>query len=377
MKRGLVLVVTVGVGSVAGPAPAQVSSTDAVGPAAAIAVLNAQRAAHGIPAGITENPAWSDACAKHARYVELNGRSQTNPHDEDPSLPGYTPEGQTAARSSVLGGVFDESGRNPYEFAPIHLMQLLGPGLVETGYAPGCMWTWPGYTRPAPTAPALFTYPGPGTTIYPAMTAREAPFTPGEKIGIPDGTETGPHLYVFAFGESVRCVRLTSANVTGPAGPVDIRSVDNTTDAVGEYLPAGGILIPTSPLQPSSEYRATAQGYGCGAEDGGVLQWDWTFHTEAAPVPAEPEPEVAPDPELDLRAIRRWSRLWVDVNPNGGGNYHVTILRYAKNRWVQKRSVRTRGAKHRARLNMPAGWYIARISVPGGEVYSDRVRLLR
>ncbi len=35
--------------------------------------LNAQRAAHGIPAGITENPAWSAGCNAHENYMQLNG----------------------------------------------------------------------------------------------------------------------------------------------------------------------------------------------------------------------------------------------------------------------------------------------------------------
>ena len=34
-----------------------------------IATLNTQRAANGIPAGITENPAWSQDCMEHDQYM--------------------------------------------------------------------------------------------------------------------------------------------------------------------------------------------------------------------------------------------------------------------------------------------------------------------
>ena len=37
-----------------------------------IAKLNVQRAANGIPAGLTEDPALSAACAKHDHYMALN-----------------------------------------------------------------------------------------------------------------------------------------------------------------------------------------------------------------------------------------------------------------------------------------------------------------
>lgn len=54
-----------------------------------VSYLNAQRAANGIPAGIAENPALSDGCAKHDRCGATNN---TLAHGEDCTKPGYTPE---------------------------------------------------------------------------------------------------------------------------------------------------------------------------------------------------------------------------------------------------------------------------------------------
>jgi hypothetical protein len=224
----------------------------------AITALNAQRAANGLPADITENPAWSRACELHTRY--LAGGNVSNPHEEDPSSPLYTPEGQQAARSSVLGAGFTLGGANGWEYAPIHLMQTLGPGLSVTGYADGCLWTWPGYQRPAPPQTALFTYPGDGTQIYYAETAEEWPFVPGDLVDLPMGTRTGPHLFVFAFGGEEGDVKLTSATVVGPEGAVEVRTVDNTTPRVAGFLPPGGIIIPVHPLRSDSDYTAVVTG---------------------------------------------------------------------------------------------------------------------
>src|SRR4051794_15452451 len=92
----------------AAPASADAPPSKVVGPpqvpaAQAIAFLNQQRAANGIPS-VVEDPAMSDACAKHIAYMEVfrSGDLGDNPHAEDPAQPGYTPEGNTAAASSAL-----------------------------------------------------------------------------------------------------------------------------------------------------------------------------------------------------------------------------------------------------------------------------------
>jgi hypothetical protein len=262
---------------------AGVDSARAVSAQQAIAFLNAQRTANGLPGEIVEDPEWSEGCRLHEHYVELNGGiDYSDPHDEDPTKPGYTTLGQTAAKSSVLGASFGADGANGWEDAPLHLMQLLGPGLSVTGYADGCMWTWPGYQRVEPQQPALYSYPN-GTIVYYEERADEWPFTPGAFVGLPEGSVTGPYLYVFAFGEGISQVQLTGASLVGPDGPVEARTVDNTTSGpqgnVGAYMPPGGIVIPVSPLQPESSYSASVTGFS-GEEP---LNWSWTFRTAAKP----------------------------------------------------------------------------------------------
>jgi hypothetical protein len=249
----------------------------------AIVFLNAQRVANGLPGGIVEDPEWSEGCRLHVHYTKLNGGIDfSNPHDEEPSKPGFTLLGQQAAQSAVLGASFGADGSNGWEEAPIHLMQTLGPGLSVTGYADGCLWTWPGYQRPAPEQTALYSYPN-GTTISYSETAAEWPYVPGEFVGLPGGTTTGPYLYVFAFGQSAHIVQLTSASLTGPAGPVEVRTVDDTTTGplgdLGGYLPPGGMVIPVLPLHPESLYTANVTGMS----GGHVLTWTFSFNTALSP----------------------------------------------------------------------------------------------
>lgn len=224
----------------------------------AVAFLNAQRAAHGIPGDIVENPAWSSSCAAHMSYIERNGGSLT--HNEDPGRPGYTVEGAWAGSNSVLTtGEYPASGANPFEDAPIHLMQMLAPQLAESGYANGCMVTLAGWTRTT-QVPQLFSYPGDGTNgFYYEQVASEMPFVPGDFVGLPQGATTGPHLMVFFLGPGERWASrgsLRDSSVTGPDGPVDVRTVDNTTEGLGGYFPPGGMLIVADPLRPLTSYTA-------------------------------------------------------------------------------------------------------------------------
>jgi hypothetical protein len=254
----------------------------------AIAFLNQQRAANGIPAGIVENADWTEGCRLHMAFLQMNNLPLM--HEESSLLPGYTEQGAEAGGSSVLSSWgYEADGENPWEDAPIHLMQLLGPKLSVTGYANGCMTTWPGYQRPDPPSPVLYSYPGDGVETVPhAQYAAEQPFVPGDFVGLPMGTRTGPHLYLLAFGTERG--RLTSASLTGPNGLVEVRTVDNSTGSVGNYLPPGGIVIPAAPLVADAPHKASATF----TDDETVLTRTWSFRTEPDPQPPEATLRLTP-----------------------------------------------------------------------------------
>ena len=242
----------------AAPATADVSGRQVV------SFLNAQRSAHGVPAGIVEDAALSSGCAKHNAYGLANNVLS---HTEDPSRPGYSPEGAQAAKASALyfGRGPWSAERNPFETAPIHLHQLLAPRLDRMGASEnqgyGCATTLASRSRPAPPADVTYTYPAGGATGWPtAQLAVEGPYTPGERVGIAAGTATGPYLYVMFDGPKLSVTATataTGASLTGPDGAVPIAVVDNQTSGLEGLLPTGMQVIPQSPLRPNGRYTAS------------------------------------------------------------------------------------------------------------------------
>lgn len=256
-------------------------------PAGDLASLNALRAANGIPAGIVENPSWSQACRQHVTYMR---RTQTVTHAEDPASPWFTEAGNWAGTNSVIsvGNVW-RPDRFIWETAPLHFSQLLAPQLAQTGIADDdqyvCMTTWVGYTRPLPPATSVVTYPGNGTVIYASESTAEWPTTPAQALGLVQ--PTGPHLYVYEWGPVLQMlsaagggtVGIAAASVVGPGGPVDVRWIDRTTAEIGVYLPAAsGIVIPVQPLRADTAYRATV-------EFTNGVRHAWTFSTTEGIVP--------------------------------------------------------------------------------------------
>jgi hypothetical protein len=331
----------------------------AAGASGTIAELNAQRAANGIPAGITEDPNLSAGCAAHDHYMAIN---HTLTHYEIAGNPGYTTEGDYAGRNAVLAQGADWATGNPYEHAPLHLDQLLAPRLTVLGSADAegftCTTTFPGWTRPDPGALTVYSYPGPGAAIYPSEVARELPWTPGQLVGIPAGARTGPYIVVLvdAPGQSpkVNPATLTNATLAGPSGPVAVRTVDGTTaipggSSLGQYISPGGFIIPVTPLVPGARYQAHVLVGFAGVQ----TPHDWSFTARLN------------DPQSILRA--RGSKLsFNSLSPRpirvrfvraGGGHAPTLVIRPA----------------HSARLHLaPGSWQACGYQAPaaGFDAYS-------
>jgi hypothetical protein len=226
-----------------------------------VGYVNAMRAANGIPAGITENPAASLGCLMHNRYGILN---DVLTHHEDATAPGFTDAGAAAgARAVLYRGMQWSAADSPFEHAPLHLHQLLSPrldtmGASETGGF-GCA-TVASHNRRAPRRNVTYTYPANGATDWrEGEIADELPFTPGEFVGIAPDTPTGPYLYVLFDGPGIAptdIAKVARANLVGPVGPVPIAIVDNTTRGLQGYLPVGAELIPRGQLAPGTTYTA-------------------------------------------------------------------------------------------------------------------------
>lgn len=325
-RRGSVSVVLLAVaGAFTGASAASpVASAALTGPQQ-IDALNAQRAKHGIPAGIAEVPAWSAACKKHMDYLAATGKFQ---HAEDKTDAQYSDEGNWGGNHSVLvsaGDAFRAGGVNAFEHAPIHLMQMLSPFMTRSGADRGCLVTLgdgsrlegPPSTERVFTTPRTFSYPGNGVTDVPVSEdTYEFPFVPAASVGLNvagDVTRsrgTGPHLYVFYGGPSTKPGPqswwsrgvITAASLTGPAGAVEVKTVDHATAAppsvggtIGGYLAPGGIVIPVKPLAPGTTYAAAVTFDPNGADP---VTFNWSFKTAgtvAAPsTPSSPATPATP-----------------------------------------------------------------------------------
>lgn len=263
--------------------------------------LNALRAANGLPAGIVENPDWSTGCALHMHYLALNDFTG-DWHTETLGRPGFTAAGLAAAGSSVLSNAPSFGLETDWEVAPFHFAQLLAPKLSVTGFADGCMYTWPGYQRPEPAELRLYSYPG-------------------------DGVEdtSSPYLYVFGFGGGTTGATISEASLTGPGGAVAIHVVDNHTPGAGGLLPPGGIVMPDEPLQTDSLYTAQVTL----VSDAGVrASKRWSFRTgEVSAGEQDPIGEAVPQASAPATVLPRphTPKLTLALSATRGGGTRATV----------------------------------------------------
>ena len=263
----LALLIAFAVHSPAGAATRSATATAAK----VIRTLNAERRANGIPAGIRDVAAWNQDCKRHDTYM---ARSHTLTHDESPANPWYTAGGTWAGQNSVLEYGTTWANRDPYEFAPIHLAQLLQPRLNKTGAFElssagttwGCTVTIGGFKRADPKTNRVYTYPGNGRRgVNYVYVANELPKTPNQALGIP--ARTGQQLFVFAsgpiLGANPYAVDITKASLHPAGGSnVHVRIADALLPFLGIHLgnylgPGAGIVIPVKPLRPSTRYVAS------------------------------------------------------------------------------------------------------------------------
>jgi hypothetical protein len=263
----------------------------AMSPAGVIAALNAERAANGIPARVSEVPEWSAGCRLHDDYRAANGGASVG-HEEDPARPGWTAAGAAAGEQAVLAGDSWSDG-DPYAAAPLHLMRIMDPRLLRAGADDrdglSCLAVTAGIGPPGPSD-VVYTVPGDGRAgVPPSELVRELPLTPGDLLGLPAGVPTGPHLLVLADGPFARddATRIVAARLRGPAGPVAVRWIDDADPRVGPYIPPGGVVVPLAPLAPATTYVASATVAGA---DGVRLARTWSFRTAGALLSALPAP---------------------------------------------------------------------------------------
>jgi hypothetical protein len=225
----------------------------------AVALLNLQRAANGIPGNLVEDPQLTQGCLEYDHYRALNPSEP--PHHEIVGHAGYTPLGASAhGEVNAFVDIWTATA-NPWDTAPIHQWLMFDPTVSTAGYAfsegTACMRFDSG--GPTPLAPAFYSFvndAGPGAVPF-SETAYEAPFVPQQLVGIAPATTTGPNILAFASGfggARVASVGLTIAG--GPPVP-DVRFVDSATSGVSGFFGNAADIIPVGPLEPGTAYTLT------------------------------------------------------------------------------------------------------------------------
>ncbi|WP_155892029.1 Ig-like domain-containing protein [Conexibacter woesei] len=220
----------------AGAAQADTSGTDIVG------YVNAQRAANGIPAGITEDTAASAACASWL----ASGEEGTRPAGVW-SWSDVTEQGPWTATN------------DPFKNHPDELQLVLAPRLASFGAATargvGCAtFNAPG-SGAAPAHDVTYTYPGDGTQDVRTAQPRDGEMPPQRSFD-----ETGPVLFAFFDGPdldpaSPSATQVTDASLTGPGGaPVAFAASPTTPSPTSA---AEVRLVPRAALAPFTTYHAS------------------------------------------------------------------------------------------------------------------------
>lgn len=276
--RAAGFVVALAVGGVVAIGPAWADSTPSS--EQAVQMLNEWRARIGVQP-VAHDPVQSDGCRQHANYYGLN--PDTSGHFEDPSRPGYTPEGDAAAASSVLSyGSSSDEGPYAWEGAVYHRTSILNPRLTTTGYWGehdlACMGVFGDRSRREPQL-TIHPYPhdgqqGVGTTFSCNETPNPCESVPGNDGNQPTGfipsvQFNGPWNWID--GPHVSAASLTPDG----GGPVGI-TVEDALSPRAASLDHGLDIIPHAELRPGTWYTAAVHG---------ELAVDQPFEPSAARVP--------------------------------------------------------------------------------------------
>jgi hypothetical protein len=216
----------------------------------AIALLNSQRAANGIPPVMSDQSLLRPECDIEDHEIaapESNAWSAS----ESPwaSAPAHESILYNPLATSAAYGTYATFGSNGSTFQPGQ----------QSGWQ--CMWFgWNNSAIAEVGTPHFYSYLSPeGPSSVPVSeVASEWPATPQQAAGL-TGVESGPSILVYALGLGSR-PHIVSAALTSTSGEaVTVRTVDGTTTYEGQNVlwSWAGDVIPASPLQPGVSYTAT------------------------------------------------------------------------------------------------------------------------
>ncbi|MCS6849990.1 MAG: CAP domain-containing protein [Gemmataceae bacterium] len=261
-------------GSGGGARPAADSEEDK-----ALAVLNAARKACGLNE-VTLSPKLSDGCRKHARYLLLNrGKAEVEglkAHEEQPSLPGHTPEGAKAAKAAVIHYRPPQEAVVDWLATFYHRIPLLQPTLTEVGIG----WAKEGDdwvvlidcisgSRGPRTRDVVF-YPDDQQTVVPRRFGMEipSPLPAGHR-----GPAGFPITVFFAAGQSVKAVTFSLHDEHDQPIPVYLSTPEAPASSWVQWNTV--CAIPRQPLPAATTCTAAIKA----TVDGRAFSRTWRFRT--------------------------------------------------------------------------------------------------
>ena len=289
---------------------------------------------------VTENSVWSEGNKKHAQYMLLNNYVG---HTEDPSKPGYTPQGLAAAQSSNLTSYYGFNSQSNLELinltidqwmtAPFHAVGVLDPQLTQVGYgsviAPSPNYPqyqqiyagldvirglnysitpiypifWPANGMTVPIDSYESEYPDPLTSspgyTSPAGLPIILQLGPGNitpKVTASSFKRGNTNLEHFTFDETSYTNPDSTAQNLG-------RNVLNSRDAI--------VMIPKEPLTPG-DYTASI------TSNGQTYTWSFTVSTGFA----KTDPDMNNDGKSDIllsNTSQGWNTVWLMDGTNYSG----------------------------------------------------------
>lgn len=206
-------------------------------------------------APVALDPALSKGCRAHAEYLARNATAGSaqglGAHDEDPKLPGYTPEGEKAGKASDISYREPAAAVESWMSGLFHRVPILHPGLKKIGLG----WTRAGEGG-AISVMDVVSGRGGGPTVvvaYPADKQRDVPLALGREIPRPAPTDSGGYPVTLTFPEDQKVTAVTATmrvdkedvefHLSTPEKPADARYQRNTV-----------CLIAKEPLKPSTTY---------------------------------------------------------------------------------------------------------------------------
>jgi hypothetical protein len=304
--------------------PTRAHADTGIDGAQAIAYLNQQRVANGIPPITTDDQNYAAAWCP----------------DEDSGPSG----GETWRDWS--GSVSWSADASPWTDAPLHQISMYDPRMDTAGdinvNGQACMGLGGDANQPATGVTFYaFLWEGGHTNVPNSETVDgEGPFAPQQLVGIPEGQTTGPQplLFLEGLGYSPHAISWSLTDANGTSVP-NVEFTDSASAAAAGYssyfLSQGGVMIPPV-LKPDTTYNGTVvwQASGGGATAIQTFSFTTAVLSNDVTIDAEPQGDTvelsvssdAPNPVVVITGRRTGT-----VAPDADGN---ATVRLPAGRWT-------------------------------------------